>query len=78
MQMVNEINVMLHSKDMAEYNDQTIEIYNFRVNYVIYRNNGTWRDDVTSQELRPEIFQVIQTEEGLYKILRILKVEARD
>ncbi len=47
------------------------EVYGYRVDYMIYRNNGTFRDDVGSDTNRPLLITLIK-EGGTLKIKSVL------
>lgn len=74
MQMIHDISVVLHSVDQDTVNGISTEVYSYTVTYEIFRNNGTWRQGVGSNDARPQIYQLIRDEDGNYKIWRILDV----
>ena len=77
MQMIYEPYVMLHSVTEEEIEGEIKSIYNFEVRYRIFKNNGTFRQGVASNQAVPQIYRLIKSEDS-YKILSILDVEYED
>ncbi len=78
MQMIYDPYVQYHSASTEELDGKEINIINFQVSYRIFKNNKSFRSDVDSNEAIPQIFQLIKTEDGSYKIYRILSIEVED
>lgn len=74
MQMIYEPYVMLHSVTEEEFNGETETVYNFEVRYRIFKNNGTFRRGVESNQAVPQVYRLIKTDDS-YKIIQILDVE---
>ena len=78
MQMIYEPFVRFHSTSTDEINGNEATLFNFEVGYRIFKNNKTFRPDTASNVLVPQIYQLIKTEDGNYKIFRILEIEVDD
>lgn len=78
MQMIYDPTVQFHSVSTDKVNDEEVSLYNFQVCYRIFKNNKTFREDVDSNEAVPQIYQLIKSENGEYRIFRILSIEVED
>lgn len=58
MQMLYDINVVLHSKQTREVNGKTVLAEVYEVSYRIFENNGTFRGDIPSGETRTLVYEV--------------------
>ncbi len=74
MQMIYEPYVHLHSVSKETIDDEEVEIYNFTVRYKIFKNNGSFRQNVPSNTAVPQIYQLV-LKDGVYQIFRILEIE---
>ena len=74
MQMLYEPGVSFHSQEKTVINGQDVTIYNFSVVYKIFKNNGTFRRGIHSNTAVPQIYQLIQSDDGSYRIFKILDV----
>ena len=77
MQMIYEPYVMFHSVSEEDLNGETLPIYNFEVRYRIFKNNGTFRQGVASNQAVPQIYRLVKRDDT-YKIFQILDVEYED
>ena len=77
-QMIYEPYVFYHSVTQEEIDGKEVSLYNFHVRYAIFKNNGTFRKGVASNSAVPQIYQLIKTDDGEYKIYRILEIEFKD
>lgn len=75
MQMIYDIDVRLHDTAVLEIDGQSTEVYHYRVDYRIFRNNGTFRYGVSSNVKDTQFYQLIKSEDGPYLIRQILEVE---
>lgn len=75
MQMIYEPYVFFHSSSEEEINGESVTLYNFHVEYKIFKNNGTFRNDVASNTALPQIYQLVKDSQGNYSIYRILDVK---
>lgn len=78
MQMIYDPAVRYHSASIDEIDGKEVTLLNFEVSYRIFKNNKTFRSEVSSNSLVPQIYQLIKTEDGTYKIFRILDIEVKD
>lgn len=78
MQMIYEPYVQYHSSSTDEIDGVEVTLQNFQVRYRIFKNNKTYRSDVDSNEAIPQIYQLIKTEDGSYRIFRILNIEVEN
>jgi len=78
MQMIYDPFVKTHSVSNDEINGEEVKLYNFLVSYRIFKNNKTYRSDVDSNVAVPQVYQLIKTQEGNYRIFRILNVEVEN
>lgn len=78
MQMIYDPFVRFHSTSTDEIDGKEVTLLNFEVGYRIFKNNKTFRSDTSSNVLVPQIYQLIKTEGGSYKIFRILNIEVKD
>ena len=78
MQMIYDPTVQFHSVSTDKVNDEEVSLYNFQVCYRIFKNNKTFREDVDSNVAVPQIYQLIKSENGEYRIFRILSIEVED
>lgn len=74
MQMIYEPKVIYHSVSEETIDGQKVNLYNFHVEYKIFKNNETFREGVNSNTAVPQIYQLVKLESGAYKIYRILDV----
>ena len=77
-QMIYEPYVLYHSATQEEVNGEEVTLYNFHVRYAIFKNNGTFRKGVASNSAVPQIYQLLKSDSGEYKIYRILEIEFED
>ena len=75
MQMIYEPYVSYHSVSSEEIDGVEQNLYNFYVQYRIFQNNGTFRQGVSSNTAVPQIYQLVKTLDGSYRIYRILEVQ---
>jgi hypothetical protein len=75
MQMIYEPYVFFHSTSEEEIDGENVTLYNFHVEYKIFKNNGTFRNDVSSNTAIPQIYQLTKDLQGNYTIYRILDVK---
>lgn len=73
MQMVYEPYVYFHSEGTAEVDGEEIEVANFEVRYKIFKNNGSFRKGVASNQAVPQVYQ-LTVQDGSIKILDVLEV----
>lgn len=78
MQMIYDPYVRFHSVSEDELNGEKIELLNFQVGYRIFKNNKTFRPEVSSNVLIPQIYQLIKLEDGTYRIFNILEIEVKN
>ena len=78
MQMIYEPYVIFHSVSTEKIDGVEQTLYNFSVQYRIFRNNGTFRQGVSSNTAVPQIYQLIKTSDGSYRIYRILEVRIEE
>ncbi len=78
MQMIYEPYVKFHSESKDEMNGEEVLLRNFIVQYKIFKNNGTFRKGVSSNTVVPQIYQLAKSENGDYKIHRILEIEVQE
>ena len=78
MQMIYDPYVQYHSTSTDEVNGKEITLVNFQVRYRIFKNNKTFRPEVSSNTLVPQIYQLIKGEDGSYRIFRILEIEVEE
>ena len=74
MQMIYEPYVLFHSTSEDEIDGEKVTLINFHVEYKIFKNNGTFRNDLPSNTAVPQIYQLVKLESGEYQIYRILDV----
>ncbi len=60
MQRIYDIDVELFSRDSIEYNGANVLRSRYVVTYHIQYNNGTFRGDITGNDLRPLLFTLIE------------------
>lgn len=66
MQMLYDIRVNMEQyPSSATYQDQTVTAYYFSVQYKIYRNNGTFRRDIGSNQSKTLYFELLDTPGGI-------------
>ncbi len=75
MQMIYEPFVKYHSASTETIDEKEVVLLNFQVRYKIFKNNGTFRSGVPSNSAIPQIYQLIKSDDGSYKIFRILDIE---
>ena len=75
MQKIHDMEVTLHSVEDDTVDGEEKTVFSYTVSYEIFKNNGTWRQGVGSDDGRPQIYQLILDEDGQYKIWRILEVD---
>lgn len=75
MQMIYDPYVLFHSTSIEKIDDADVTLLNYHVEYKIFKNNGTFREGVSSNTAIPQIYQIYKTENGSYKIYRILDVK---
>lgn len=75
MQMIYEPYVYYHSVSTDEIDGVETELINFKVEYRIFKNNGTFRKGVSSNVKIPQIYQLIKMSNGSYRIYRILEIQ---
>lgn len=75
MQMIYEPYVLYHSVSQEEIDGEKVDLYNYHVQYKIFKNNGGFRQNVGSNVAVPQIYQLMKNDAGEYKIYRILDVE---
>lgn len=67
MQMIYDIEVdQVQSVGSAEYQGETVNVYFFEVKYKIYRNNGTFRNDVASNQSTTQYYHLYSYQGELY------------
>lgn len=74
MQMIYEPFVFFHSEGSVEENGEKLNVANFEVRYKIFKNNGSFRQGVHSNQAVPQIYQLI-IQNGEIKIKNILNIE---
>jgi len=74
MQMIYDPYVVINSVTEEEIDGEVVKLYNYHVEYRIFRNNGTFRQGVASNVAVPQIYQLIKTDDESYRIYRILDV----
>jgi len=65
MQRIYDINVELFSRDGIEYNGADAVCSRYIVSYRIQYNNGTFRADISGEDLRPLLFTLIEDDGGI-------------
>lgn len=65
MQRIYDINVELFSRESIEYNGANVMCSRYVVSYRIQYNNGTFRGDITGDDLRPLLFTLIEDNGGI-------------
>ena len=78
MQMIYDPYVRYHSISKDKIDGKEVSLLNFQVSYRIFKNNKTFRSDVDSNVEVPQIYQLIQGEDGSYRIFRILNIEVEN
>jgi len=74
MQMIYEPYVVFHSESSVEENGDEIKVANFEVRYKIFKNNGSFRKGVPSNQAVPQIYQ-LTVQNGNIKIKNVLEIE---
>lgn len=74
MQMIYDPYVVINSVTEEEIDGKNVQLYNYHVEYRIFRNNGSFRQGVSSNVAVPQIYQLIKLEDESYRIFRILDV----
>ena len=77
-QMIHDIRVSHHSNQEMVLDGKTQTVFNFYVQYRIYRNNGTFRQGVFNDSAVPQIYQLILDENQNLRIVRILDIEIKN
>ncbi len=75
MQMIYDPYVYYHSVTTDVIDGVETELINFRVEYRIFKNNGTFRKNVSSNVKVPQIYQLVEMSDGSYRIYRILEIK---
>ena len=75
MQMIYDPYAKFHSTSVDMVDGNEVELLNFQVHYKIFKNNGTFRNDIPSNTAIPQIYQLIKVDDGSYKIFKILDIE---
>ncbi|HBR30894.1 MAG: hypothetical protein PHD46_02150 [Eubacteriales bacterium] len=65
MQKLYDISVDLYDKKTITEDNNSIMSYTFIVRYKIFENNGTFRSDVGSNMIRPLVFMLYETKDGI-------------
>ena len=67
MQMIYDIEVnQVQTPGSASYNGEEVTVYFFEVKYKIYRNNGTFRNDVASNQSTTQYYHLYSYKGQLY------------
>ena len=67
MQMLYDIEVnRIQSSWSEEYKGKTVTVYNFAVKYKIFRNNGTFRNDIASNQSTTQYYQLYSYDGAFY------------
>lgn len=77
MQMIYEPYVRFHSEEKVEIDGEEVEIANFEVRYKIFKNNGSFRKGVASNQAIPQIYQ-LAIRGGKLSIVNILDIVYED
>ncbi len=71
MQQLYNISFIFQDEELKENGEAEYNTYAYRVEYMIHRNNGTFRRDMDSDSIRPQ-YLIISDREGELKIDRIV------